>query len=169
MQSRTVEVAEWARRAVRTQSVGRVRRLAVGAVGVGAFLVVLAVAGCVTFLATWSQPGMLFGVAFLAVMGSFMIWSGLIRLRVNRGRSAEQRVTFAAPHAFRITGDTLEFPGTVMQVSESWPRTVTTATVESTLGRSTLTLRHPGRRTRRYLAKGLRESPEQVLAALDQP
>lgn len=167
MVDRIVALTESSMKPGRMRKVASVRRTAAASLIIGCLLILLSAAALSLIIMTWSQPELLVGVAFLGVVGGLMVWSGRNRLHVNRLRNPRDDVNSVAPHAFRITDDTLEFPGSLAQAAQSWSRASTTATVESCLGQPALKLAHPDRVPRRYFAKVLKETPETVLRAVE--
>ena len=144
--------------------VASIRVRSVLAVVAGVALVLVALAGVVvTILGADVAGGLLFGCAFLAAMGALLVYTGVRRL-MRLGSVVGDRVRLAAPHAFRITDSAIEFPAYLEMDAESWPRVGTTVRVGRRVGMETLVLEHPGRPTRRYPARMLREPPGEIAA-----
>lgn len=135
----------------------------VGAV-FGSILAALALAGLV--MAVLGRLEALIGFVVLGLPGGLMLFLSAKRLRRLRGRAGAERMRIVPPYAFTISPETLEFPGTLDQAPESWPRAGTTARVVRWLGQDALRLDHPGRRRRIYLGKALMESPQRIVELL---
>lgn len=133
---------------------------------VGAGALFLGIALLVVVISGKSEPAMLIMETFLGLPGAFMVWQGIRQLRAGWGLKDGEVVKLSAPYAFRVTDSTIDFPEFYGKNAESWPRASTTSAEGSFLGFKTLKMEHPDRKSRRFFALGLTQTPEQVVREL---
>ncbi len=156
-----VELAPWTQQ-LPQQDARQLRRRFWAGIVVGGLLVVLALAGAAALFLIPPQPGAWCGVGLLLLVGGLLCWQGRRRLRRLSPGGDGTPVQLAAPYAFAIEAGVLELPAHQGQPAERWPLRETTVEAGRHLGSDVLRLSCPGRRTRRYPARGLRLTPAAV-------
>lgn len=166
MMNSTVEWSEALSRTRRTVPATSIRLLSIGQLAIGIPIVLLVVVAAVMMSVRPAGLQIWLGVLLLAFVGGLLVWQGVRWLRILRRRATKEIVDLSVPYAFRITENTLEFPGGDIAAAASWPRTHTMARVRSIMGSPALILTCTGRRPRRFLSRHLRQTPAEIVQAL---
>lgn len=163
--SRRVELAAWTQR-LPSRTRRQVRRHSIAGVVVGGLFLLLGLLGGIVRIIDRGFSPEVLGVLVLVVIGGLLCWNGIRRLGwVPRG-APDTPVRFSAPYAFELTDTTIEFPAYQANPAESWQLPGTSVEVTGQGRREALRLAHRGRRTRRYFAHALAESPASVAATV---
>ncbi len=162
-----IELAEWTQR-LPAPTRGSLKARAVGSLIFGGCAILLTAGGLV---ATLIQDGItlrLFGVFFVGVISVLLIRNGVHFLRHLPAGSSETRVQFAATYAFTISSDAIHFPGRFAAEPEDWPLSQTEVTAKARQSGGTLSLKCPGRRSRRFLARSLIMPPADICRLVEE-
>ena len=162
-----IELAEWTQR-LPAPTRGSLKARAVGSLIFGGFLALLAVGGLAATLIQHGITFRLFGVFFVGAISVLLIWNGVHFLRHLPPGSSETRVQFAATYAFTISSEAIHFPGRFAAEPEGWPLSQTEVIAKAGQLGGSLSLKCPGRRSRRFLARSLIMPPADICRLVEE-
>jgi hypothetical protein len=156
-----VQLREWTQR-MPTPTHRSLRRRSIASLILGGLFGLVAAGGFVAALVLDQLSIKLLGLVFLSVVSGVMIWNAIRYLRHLPPGADTDRVQFAAPFAFVISDDAIHFPERFAADPEDWPLAGTVVQASPGGSGGSLTLRCPGMRRRRFMARALVLSPAEI-------